>query len=139
MTAVARPAPLPRPDHAHFLRYSGGAVLCALLNNAILIGGDWLGLADWSSVFIAWASGGTLGYLWHHRVTFRAPGSLAGYLRMLAGTLVALPLAYAIIAILHGLLLWPMALAAPTMTVLMVFYNYLNARIAIRWRRRGAA
>lgn len=132
-------APLPATDRWHFARYAGGAVLCALVNNLVLIGGDMAGLSQLACVLAAWAMGGTIGYLWHHRLTFRAPPSLAGYRNMMAGTLLGLPLTYAIIAVLHGWLGWPMWLAAPVMTVIMVAYNYLNARLAILWRRGKAA
>lgn len=121
-------------DRAHVVRYAGGAVLCALSNNIVLIGGDAAGLPQWASVLLAWATGGTLGYLWHHRVTFRAPPKLAGYFSMMTGGLLALPITYAVIALLHGVLRWPMWLAAPAMTVIMFGYNYLNARLAILWR-----
>lgn len=126
---------LHRPDHGHFLRYAGGSILCALVNNFVLVGGDLIGFSQLVCVLIAWTAGGTIGYLYHHRLTFRTAPSLAGYRAMMTGTLLGLPLTYAIIALLHGVLGWPMWLAAAVMTVIMVAYNYLNARFAILWRR----
>ena len=122
----------------HGGRYAGGAVLCALVNNVILIGGARLGAPDLAGVLVAWASGGTIGYLWHCRLTFRAAPSWPGYLRFMSGTLLGIPLTWLLIALLRGPLGWPMEAAAPATTVILVVYNYLNARLAIR-RKAGAA
>lgn len=124
------------PDRAHFARYAGGALLCALVNNLILISTDKGGLPDLVGVMLAWCVGSTIGYMWHHRLTFRMPPSLAGYRNMMVGTLLGLPISYAILIFLHRWLAWPMWLAAPVMTVIMVVYNYLNARLAILFRRQ---
>lgn len=124
--------PIPSaPDQAHALRYMAGAVICAAANNAVLIGSDAAGLGHLAAVMLAWFTGGTIGYLWHHRVTFRIPAHWLGYLQMMAGSALAIPLAWGVIALLRGPAGLPMWLAALGATAAMVLYNYLNARLAI--------
>jgi len=124
------------PAAQHSARYLGGAILCALVNNVILIAGHAAGLADFTSVVICWFAGGTTGYLWHHRITFRVAPSRAGYLRFLAGSALGIPLSYLALALFHQWLDWEMWLAAPATTIAMFAYSYLSARIALLWRRR---
>lgn len=128
-------APSHRLFGQHGLRYLGGAVLCAVINNVILIAGHAIGLADLIGVLAAWFAGGTTGYLWHHRISFGVAPSWAGYLRFLGLSALSLPLAYLAIVAFHQWLAWPMLLAAPAATVAMFTYNYLSARLALLWRR----
>ena len=106
-------------------------MLCAIVNNVLLIVGDAAELPQLVSVLLAWLAGGTLGYLWHQRLTYRASPSWRSYLQLLAGSMIAIPLAWGVIAILQGWLGLTMWLAAPIATVAMFAYNYLNARLAI--------
>ena len=129
---MAEPA-TPRAALAgHSLRYLCGAVLCALINNAVLIVGHRAGLSEFAGVLAAWFLGGTTGYLWHHRISFAVAPSWRGYARFLTGSAISIPLAYLAVALFHQWLAWPMELAAPAATVALFAYNYLSARIALR-------
>lgn len=119
----------------HGLRYLAGAGLCAVISNAILIGGDAAGLPLLAGVLLSWLGGGLAGYLWHSGVTYREPFSAAACLRFLTGALGGIPLAWAALWLTSEGLGWPMWLAAPAATVALFCYHYLNALVAIRWRR----
>ena len=112
------------------VRYLISAAVCVLVNNILLIGGDWLG-APYAPLLAAaaWLSG-TIGYGLHARFTFRQPLTWGGYARFLGGIAIAFPLALALLAALISLVGLPMWIAAPVATVVMLAYNYLNARFA---------
>jgi len=118
-------------------RYFGGAVLCALINNVILIVGAHFGLADAVGVAIAWAAGGTTGYVYHTRVTFTQPLRLRAYGQFMAGMILGVPLTWLLITVFRRGFGWPMEFASPATTVLLFAYNFANARLAIAWPRRG--
>lgn len=120
----------------HGARYAGGAVLCAVVNNIILIGGAWGGLPDLAGVLIAWFAGGTTGYLYHGKFTFRQAPTRRSYARFMSGTAIGIPLTWLLLVALRQGLGLPMEVAAPVTTVVLVIYNYLNARIALLWGRR---
>jgi len=122
------------PDRAQLLRYLGGAGLCALANNVVLIVAAARGVSNLPAVIMAWLTGGTIGYLWHHSVTFRTAARWRGYFQMMAGSAIGIPLAWGAIALLRGPLGLPMWAAAIVATVAMALYNYLNARLAITRR-----
>lgn len=119
------------------LRYVGGAVLCALINNAILIAGDGAGFTDMAGVLVAWLLGGVAGYLWHSLITFKEPLQMRRLCWFLAGMLIGIPLTWLSILFFRHLVGWPMTLASPATTVVLILYNYFNARIAIV-RPKGA-
>lgn len=128
MTGVIRSGP----------RYLAGAVLCAAINNVILIAGARLGLADTIGVILTWLVGGSVGYAWHALVTYRQALRLRAYGEFMTGVAIGTPVAWVLVIAMRQGLGWSMELTAPVMTVLMVVYNYLNARLAIHWRRRAS-
>lgn len=125
---------------AHGARYLAGAVLCAVINNIVLIGADAFGLPLAVGVAASWAIGGMTGYLWHARITYGTALSGVSCGQFLAGVAAAIPLTWAVLAGLKHWLGLPMVVAAPVATVILFAYNYLNARLAITrrlsvWRR----
>lgn len=120
------------------LRYAVNGGISALVNNVILIVGDWLGGNHLFLVFLTWLIGGSVGYALHARVSFRAETGWKGYGQFMAGLAFGVPLAYASILFLTAVCHLPMTLAAPITTVVMILYNYLNARLAIVKRPRSA-
>lgn len=117
-------------------RYLGGAILCALINNVSLIAGDQLGIADIVSVLISSFVGGTAGYLWHSRVTFRHELAMAAYVQFMAGMAIGIPLTWLSILFFRHVIGWPMTISSPATTLVLFVYNYANARLAIRFRKR---
>jgi putative flippase GtrA len=112
-------------------RYIASGVVCALVNNIILIGSHQLGLGYFGILAMSWAIGGSIGYALHSRLTFRAAASMIGYVRFMTNVAMGVPLAFILLWLLLSALLWPMWAAAPASTILMFFFNYLGARIAI--------
>jgi putative flippase GtrA len=107
-------------------------VICASINNAILIAGDHVGYSYGPLVVTAYFVSIAVGYAYHCRITFDEPMNLSGYIRFSAGIWLGLPLSLLILAALSDGLNVPMWLAAPLMTGLMVAYHYAIARITIR-------
>lgn len=124
---------------AHYAQFLGGSVLCAGINNVILIAGDWLGYGYALLIVVCYAVSGTVGYVYHCRITFGDPMTWAGFARFSAGLWLGLPVSLAILAVLSDVLMLPMWIAGPVMTVMMVAYHYLVSRWTITAGRRLAA
>lgn len=125
-----------RSEHG---RYLAGGAICALLNNIILIGGDRLGIGYVALILLTFLITGTVAYLFHSRFTFRRDGRWGGYLVFMAGIALGVPVTLALLTLLGPLLGMPMWIAAPLLTLLMLLYNYANARLAITSRLLGRA
>jgi putative flippase GtrA len=123
-----------RAEHG---RYLLGGGLCALLNNVILIGGDRLGYGYGLLTCLTFLITGTVAYRLHCWFTFRRVGRWDGYLQYMAGIALGVPVTLLLLALLCSLLGLPMWIAAPVLTVLMLAYNYANARLAIVARLFG--
>jgi putative flippase GtrA len=117
-------------------RYLTVGALCALTHNAIMIGGDFAGLHYLVATLISCAVVTPLGYLLHCRFTFRKASSWPGFLRFTAGIAAAFPLSLGLMVLFCSVLDWPVLVAAPLTTVLLIAYNYVSAHWAIvsRWR-----
>lgn len=122
----------------HLPRESGrylviGAV-CAVLNNVILIGGDAAGLHYAACVLLTFVLVLPASYLAHACWTFDVPLSWIAFGRFVAGSIASLFVASFAVWTFRGLLLMPMAVAAPLATVAMTAYNFVMTRWAVRWR-----
>lgn len=114
-----------------YLRYLVVALLCAIANNIILIVGDRLGFGYIELTIATFVLTNSSAYFLHSWFTFRRRSGLANYWRFMVGGGLGVPVAIIILAILCSVWELPMMIAAPVQTVLMVIYNYLNARFAI--------
>lgn len=118
--------------------YSVGLV-CALLHNAIMIGGDWLGLHYVASNLISFCVVVLVGYLLHSGWTFpNSERSHASFTRYALGMVVNLPLSLAGMFVLVDLARLEVSVAAPVVTALLAAFNYFAGRWALRGRS-GAA
>ena len=54
----------------------------------------------------------------------------------MAGMAIGIPLTWLSILFFRRIVGWPMTLSSPATTVVLFIYNYINARLAIRWRSR---
>ncbi|HMI18415.1 MAG TPA: GtrA family protein [Sphingomonas sp.] len=111
---------------------SGG--VCALANNALLIGGARAGLGILELTLLSFLVIGTAGYVAHVHFTFRQAPGWRSYARFMAGVALGIPAAYAVLALLCDVLHVSMLAAAPIATVVLLVYNYLSARLAIMRR-----
>ena len=111
---------------------SGGA--CALANNALLVAGARAALGILELTVLSFLVIGTVGYVAHVHFTFRQAPGWRSYARFMAGLALGVPAAYAILALLCDVLHIPMLAAAPIATIVLLFYNYMSARLAIMCR-----
>ncbi|MGK2911965.1 MAG: GtrA family protein [Sphingobium sp.] len=114
------------------LRYLAGAILCASVNNVVLIGVNTLRGPLIAGVLASWLLGGMTGFVWHSRLTYRSPLSLMAFLRFMAGALLGIPLAWTVLWTLTTALGLTMWLASPMATAILFCYHYFNAFLAIR-------
>jgi len=115
-----------------FLAYGLVSGLCLLLNNAVLILGDRVGLPVAVTVPLSFLLCGLAGYLLHSRISFRQPLNLRSLLRYGFAMSGNIPLAFAGLWLWHDLARLPMALAAPLATICILSINYLLVQWAVR-------
>ena len=114
-------------------RFFSVGLLCALLHNAIMIGGDWLGLHYVASSFVSFAVVVLVGYWLHSSWTF--PGAQRGGISFARYTLTMalnLPLSLAGMFVLVDLAGLGVPLAAPAVTVMLAAFNFVGGRWALR-------
>lgn len=117
-------------------RFYSVGLLCALLHNAIMIGGDWLGLHYVASSFVSFAIVVPVGYGLHSSWTF--PGTQRGGMSLTRYTLTMalnLPLSLAGMFVLVDLAGLGVPIAAPAVTVMLAAFNFVGGRWALRARR----
>jgi putative flippase GtrA len=109
---------------------------CALLHNAIMISGDWMGWHYAASLVVSFAIVVGVAYWLHSGWTFggavRSGGSFARYVVVASANF---PLSLAGMYVLVDLAGLPVALAAPLLTVLLAVLNFFGSRWALRARR----
>ena len=114
-------------------RFFSVGLLCALLHNAIMIGGDWLGLHYVASSFVSFAIVVLVGYWLHSSWTF--PGTQRGGMTFSRYTLTMalnLPLSLAGMFVLVDLAGLGVPIAAPAVTVMLAAFNFVGGRWALR-------
>lgn len=117
-------------------RFFTVGLACALLHNAIMIGGDWAGLHYVASSLISFAIVVLVGYWLHSGWTF--PGAERGRVTLARYTLTMalnLPLSLAGMFLFVDLLGFTVPIAAPTVTVLLAAFNFVAGRWALRVRQ----
>ena len=114
-------------------RFFTVGLACALLHNAIMIGGDRLGLHYAVSNVVSFAVVVVVGYVLHSGWTFpdavRDHASFARYTFSMAANL---PLSLAGMFAFVDLAGLPVTLAAPAVTVVLAAFNYLAGRWSLR-------
>jgi putative flippase GtrA len=128
-----------RPPLVVFSRFLSVGLACALLHNAIMIGGYWLGLHYAVSSVISFAIVVVFGYALHSTWSF--PDAERGRMPFARYALIAsanLPLSLAgMFAFVDLGGLW-VPLATPLVTVLLLMFNFLGGRWALKagplWR-----
>jgi putative flippase GtrA len=114
-------------------RFFSVGLLCALLHNAIMIGGDWLGLHYVGASLVSFAIVVLVGYLLHSAWTF--PGAQRGgmpFARYALTMALNLPLSLAGMFVLVDLAGLGVPLAAPAVTVMLAAFNFVGGRWALR-------
>jgi putative flippase GtrA len=108
-------------------------LFCALLHNAIMIAGDWLGLHYAISLAYSFCIVVVVGYLLHSGWTFRgARRSGSTFLRYVLVASANYPASLAGLYVFVDLASLPVAIASPIVTVLLFALNFLGNRWALR-------
>jgi putative flippase GtrA len=118
-------------------RYLVVAAICMVTHNAIVIGGDALGLYMPLAVTISFCVVVLLGFVLHSRFTFSVKGDARSLLRYTAAMALNLPLNILLLWLLFDLMRWPMVVASPVATVVMLAVNFFASRWAIAARGPG--
>lgn len=120
-------------------RYLAVGVACTLLHIAIMIAGDSIGLHYATSSVVSLVVVTAFGYGLHSRWTF--PGAERGrasFTRYAVIVSANFPLSLAGLFVFVDLLAVPVPIAAPVVTVILLGFNYVASRWALRARRSGA-
>ena len=107
-------------------RYLLGAIICAGLNNVILIAGDHLGFGYVGLSVVCFFVTGTFAYAFHSLFTFRRDLGIRAYLLYMAGLLLGLLVSIVVLHLLYSVIGLPMWLAAPILTVTMFLSDVMN-------------
>lgn len=119
------------------VRYLMIGGMCAIANNILLIVGSFAGLNVLELTILSFLIIGTLAYITHVRFTFRQLPGFVSYGRFMAGVAIGIPAAYLALTFLCDVLRFPMIIAAPAATFVLLVYNFLSAKLAITRRLFG--
>jgi putative flippase GtrA len=120
-------------------RFFTVGLACALLHNAIMIGGDWAGLHYVASSFVSFALVVLLGYWLHSGWTFKAAvRSETSFGRYVLVASANYPLSLAGMFVLVDLLGFSVPLASPILTVILFAVNFAGNRWALSAARKRA-
>ena len=117
-------------------RYLIVGATCASLNIVILMAGEALQAPLALSMAASFVLVGIVGYRLHSAISFTAPVSGRGFLRYMLASAVNVPASSLLLWLFARVLEWPMALAASTVTALMLVFNFFAGRHAILSARR---
>ena len=112
-------------------RYVQVGLLCALLNNLIVIGFDRAGYHYAAAVCVAFIAVTAIGYLLHAIYTYRVPPSGAALLRFFCGNVSGFVISMLVMMVLCDGIGLSASLAMPIATVLLFAWNYALASWAI--------
>ena len=111
-------------------QYVTVAVVCAALNNAVLIAVSWAGFSLGIGLLSSFAIVLPIGYLLHVNLHSQAQASLASFARYGFAMLSNLPISALLLWVLTAIVQLPVRLAAPTTTIALFVGNYL---LVSRW------
>jgi putative flippase GtrA len=112
-------------------RYAQVGLLCALINNAIVIAMDQAGFHYAISVIVGFLVVMLVGYLLHAAYTFGVPASGSGWLRFVTVNLSGFPLSFGLMFLLCDAIGLSASLAMPTATIVLFAWNFVLARWVI--------
>ena len=127
MTAIATPA-----------RFMIVGLVCAAAHNAIMIAADWWHVHYVVSSVMSYVVVVVLGFALHVGYTFGQSPSLASFGRYALAMAANYPATLALLFLMCDLAGWPVAVAAPVATVLMMVWNFVASRWAIVRKPDGA-
>ena len=112
-------------------RFAIVGFVCAVTHNAILLAGDLWHMHYALSCAISFVVVVVLGFMLHVRYTFQQPPTAASFWRYCASMAANYPITLALLFIMCDIAGWPVPIAAPAATILLVLWNFLASRWAI--------
>jgi putative flippase GtrA len=112
-------------------RYLIVGLICAVAHNAIVLGADRLGLHYAVGCVLSYVLVVLLGFALHVRFTFGATPTPAGFWRYAVSMAANYPLMLALLFVMCDVAGWPVAIAAPLATVLLMAWNFVASRWAL--------
>lgn len=112
-------------------RFAIVGFVCAATHNAILLAADLWHVHYALSCVISYAVVVVLGFALHVRYTFQQPPTAASFWRYALSMAANYPITLALLFLMCDIIGWPVAIAAPTATVLLFACNFLASRWAI--------
>lgn len=106
-------------------------LVCAAAHNAIMIAADWWQIHYALSSVLSYAIVVVLGFALHVGYTFGQSPSFASFGRYALAMAANYPFTLALLFVMCDLAGWPVAVAAPVATVMMMLWNFLASRWAI--------
>ena len=120
-------------------RYLLVAATCMIAHNLIVIGADSIGIAMPIAVFISFCVVVLLGFALHSRYTFAVKGDGRSLIRYAAAMALNVPLNILLLWLMLELMRWPMTIASPAATIVMLAVNFFASRWAIAARDPSGA
>jgi putative flippase GtrA len=115
----------------HLPRYAIVGAICAGIYNATMIVGAAAHVHYVVSTLIAYVEVVAVGYALHCLFTFSQSFGVASAVRYVLVTAINIPISIGLMFVLHDLLRLPMIVASPTLTLMLVVWNYLASRWAL--------
>lgn len=112
-------------------RFAIVGFVCAATHNAILLGADLWHVHYALSCAMSYVVVVVLGFALHVRYTFQRPPIAASFWRYALSMAANYPITLALLFLMCDIISWPVAIAAPTATVLLFVWNFLASRWAI--------
>lgn len=112
-------------------RYAQVGLVCAIINNGVVIGLDHLGYHYAVSVTLGFLVVTVVGYLLHCVYTFRTKAAPNGWVRFMTANLSGFPLSMGSMFLLCDVAHLSASAAMPIATLLLFAWNYLLADIII--------
>lgn len=112
-------------------RYLGVSVACVLVNMLLLIGLDRLGWSSGAAVVASACLLIPLAFALHVHVTYTIEPTVPAFLRYAGVTLVNTPVAWLLLLLIHDRGGIDMVVAAPLVTLIMFFWNFLAGSWAL--------
>lgn len=107
-------------------------MICVVLHNLIVIGGDILGFRYLGSILVSFSFVTTVGYVLQSLLTFDESLDARRFIRYLLAMSANIPLVFIAIWIWHDLIGLAMVWASPIATIFMIAVNFVLSRWAIR-------
>jgi hypothetical protein len=111
--------------------------ICALLNNVLVVGFAWLGFNYVAATLLSFGPVLAIGYGLHTFFTFETVSSTSSFLRYVLAMTANYPAWFFSLYVLCDLAGAPVAVGAPTTTVLIFAWNYRSALWALKPTKTG--